>query len=119
MSVTEQDIASTPMIVRQTINLMQERGEAFARSLQGQMVFLGSGSSYRVGIAAASIYEVNRSAAGQAILSSEYRSRPNWGHVAISRTGQTSKLVHAMRSAREAGAPVALIVGDSGSPAET
>lgn len=118
MSVIEKDIASTPTILRQTVERVNREGDPLRRALEGPVVFLGSGSSYCVGVAVAALYEQIHGAPAQAILGSDYRSRPEWMHVAISRTGKTSELVEAMRRARDAGARVALVRGDGGSPAE-
>ena len=118
MSVVEQDILSTPHVLRQAVARVEEQGEALARLLQGEVVFLGTGSSYCVAALAAQLYEETRGAPAQGILASEYRPRKSWAHLAISRTGKTTELVEAMQRARGAGAAVGLIVGDPGSPAE-
>jgi fructoselysine-6-P-deglycase FrlB-like protein len=119
MTVIERDILSTPAVLRQTIRRVDERGDEIARALRGSLVFLGSGSSYCVGVAAASLYERSRGSPAQCILGSEYVSRSGWTAIGISRTGQTTELVEAMRRAREAGAHVALIGGEPGAPAVT
>src|SRR5919205_2273786 len=118
MSAIEEDITSTPAILRQTMVRVEEQGRAVAEALQGPVVFLGSGSSYRLGVAAASLYEAERGEPAQSLLGSEYLPRPDWTHVAISRTGKTTELVDAMRRARDAGASCILIGGEPGSPAE-
>ena len=118
MSAIEEDIASTPAIARQTIDRVDEQGRVVAEVLRGPVVFLGSGSSYRIGVAAASLYEAERGQPAQSLLGSEYLPRPSWTHVAISRTGKTTELVDAMRRARDAGASCILIGGEPGSPAE-
>src|SRR5918911_1032966 len=113
MTATEQDIYSTPAILRQTLARVDERGAALAPLLQGPAVFLGCGSSYCIALAAAALYEDARSLPAQGIMASEYRPRPGWTHVAISRTGKTTELVEAMRRARAAGARVALVGGEA------
>lgn len=113
----EDDIRSTPGVLRQTLETVAE-SKAAADFLSGDALFLGSGSSHSIGLAAASLYEATRGSPGQAMLPSEYHPRPDWVHVAVSRTGQTTELVEAMRAARSAGAKVLLLVGDRESPAE-
>lgn len=54
----------------------------------------------------------------QAIVASDYHLRPNWAHVAISRSGTTTEIVEAMQRARGVEARVILIGGDSGTPAK-
>jgi len=117
MNAVEEDVFSTPAILRQTMARAEELEGALAHLLQGPMIFLGCGSSYCVGVAAATLYEMECQAPAQGIIASEYRLRPGWAHLAISRTGRTTELIQAMRSAREAQERVALIVGDPGSPA--
>jgi glutamine---fructose-6-phosphate transaminase (isomerizing) len=116
--VIEQDIYSTPAILRQTLARVDERGDMLAPWLQGPAVFLGCGSSYCIALAAAALYEDARGVPAQGIMASEYRPRPGWTHVAISRTGKTTELVEAMRRARGAGARVALVGGEPGAPAQ-
>jgi len=82
------------------------------------MVFLGCGSSYAIALAAAALYEKQLGRPAQAIMASEYRPRPGWTHLAISRTGQTSELIAAMQQARAVGARVLLIDGEPSAPAE-
>jgi len=118
MTVTEQDIYSTPAILRQTLARVDERGDTLAPLLQGPAVFLGCGSSYCIALAAAALYEDARGVSAQGIMASEYRPRSEWTHVAISRTGKTTELVDAMRRARETGARVALVGGEPGAPAQ-
>src|ERR687888_2243981 len=118
MTVTEQDIYSTPAILRQTLARVDERGTMLAPWLQGPAVFLGCGSSYCIALAAAALYEDAHGVPAQGIMASEYRPRPGWTHVAISRTGKTTELVEAMRRARAAGARVALVGGEAGAPAQ-
>src|SRR5437764_2932430 len=118
MTITEQDIYSTPAILRQTLACVDEHGDALAPLLQGPAVFLGCGSSYCIALAAAALYEDARRVPAQGIMASEYRPRPEWTHVAISRTGKTTELVEAMSRAREAGAQVALVGGEPGAPAQ-
>jgi len=118
MTVIEQDIDSTPAILRQTLARVDERGDVLAPWLQGPAVFLGCGSSYCIALAAAALYEDARGEPAQGIMASEYRPRPGWTHVAISRTGKTTELVEAMRRARTAGARVALVGGEPGAPAQ-
>ena len=118
MTLTEQDIYSTPAILRQTLARVDERGDVLAPWLQGPAVFLGCGSSYCIALAAAALYEDARGVPAQGTMASEYRPRPGWTHVAISRTSKTTELVEAMRRAREAGARVALVGGEPGAPAQ-
>ncbi len=117
MTLTERDIKSTPAILRQTLDRIDEQGAALAPLLQGPVAFLGSGSSYCVALAAASLYEAAHGAPGQGILASQYLPRGDWSHLGISRTGQTTELVEAMRQAREAGGRVGLLGGEPGAPA--
>lgn len=118
MTAVEEDIYSTPEVLRQTIERTRAHGHSLDRVLAGPLVLLGSGSSYCIGISAATAYEAERGTPAQAFLGSEYRARAGWTHLAISRTGKTTEVVEAMRRAHEVGAPVGLIVGDAGSPAE-
>src|SRR5437763_16036874 len=111
MSIVEQDIRLSAEVAQQTIDRVAERGETFSQRFGGPVVFLGSGSSYCIGVAMAPLYEAERRAPAQALLSSEYLPRPGWGHIAISRTGQTSELVDAMRQIRASGAGIDLVVG--------
>ena len=118
MSAVEEDIYSTPSILRRTIARVEEHEGSFASTLRGPMIFLGCGSSYCVGAAAATLYEMECGAPAQGMIASQYRARPGWTHLAISRTGKTTELVEAMRRARKVHARVALIRGDPDSPAE-
>jgi fructoselysine-6-P-deglycase FrlB-like protein len=117
VTIIESDIRSTPDILRQTIRRVDEHGDEIARALQGPLVFLGSGSSYCIGVAAASLYERGHGNPAQSILGSEFVPRPGWTTIGISRTGQTTELVEAMRRARAAGVRVLLIGGEAGAPA--
>src|SRR5262245_61578195 len=105
--------------MRQTIRRVAAQGPAVRSWLSGPVAFLGCGSSYCVAHAAATLYEESTGSPAQGILASEYRPRPGWSHVAISRTGRTSELVEAMRLVRSAGLRVMLLGGESGSPAQT
>jgi glutamine---fructose-6-phosphate transaminase (isomerizing) len=118
MTVIEQDIRSIPAILRQTRDRVEERRTAVTPLLDGSVVFLGSGSSYCVGMAVAALYEQERHLPGQAMIPSDYAPRPTWSHVAISRTGATTELVNAMQHVRESGGRCLLLVGEQGSPAE-
>src|ERR1700730_18491092 len=82
------------------------------------VVFLGCGSSYCIGAAAASYFERVRGVPAEAVFASEYLPRPGWTHIAITRTGKTTELIEAMRKARQAGATVGLLLGEPGAPAE-
>src|SRR5579884_4244993 len=113
----EEDIHSTPEVLRRVLATMDV--DRWRNLVGAPAVFLGSGSSYCVGLAAASLYEDAAGAPAQAILPSEYRPRPDWLHIAISRTGQTTELIRAMREARSNGARVLLLAGEHGSPAES
>ena len=117
VTLVEQEIRSTPEILRRTIERLESRGDAFAAELKGPAVFLGCGSSSCIGMAAASLYEAARGEPAQGTIASEYRARAGWTHVAISRTGQTTELIEAMRRARAAGSRVALICGGENAPA--
>jgi len=117
VTLVEQEIRSTPEILRRTLERLESRGAAFAAELRGPAVFLGCGSSSCIGMAAASLYEAARGEPAQGTIASEYRARAGWTHVAISRTGQTTELIEAMRRARAAGARVALICGGEDAPA--
>lgn len=114
MTIVETDILSTPAVLRRVL----ERLGGARPSLQGPVVFLGCGSSNCVGLAMAALYEHARGLPAQAILPSDYVPRPDWMHVAISRTGKTTELLEAMARARDAGARILLIAGDAGAPAE-
>jgi fructoselysine-6-P-deglycase FrlB-like protein len=118
VTVIEQDIISTPAIMHQTIGRVAEQGASVRPWLSGSVIFLGCGSSFCVAHAAATLYESATGNAAQAMLASEYRPRPGWSHVAISRTGRTSELVEAMVRIRLAGLRVLLLGGEAGSPAQ-
>jgi glucosamine--fructose-6-phosphate aminotransferase (isomerizing) len=119
MTTVEADIGGTPDILRRTVARVDEVGEAFAAHLRGRpLLVLGCGSSHAIGLAVAALYEDYHALPAQAVIASEYRPRPGWAHLAISRTGRTSELIEAMRQARAAGDPAALLVGDRGSAAE-
>lgn len=118
MSVIEQDIRSIPEILRQTHARIEEQRDMIAPLLDGPIAFLGSGSSYCLAMAIAAFYEQERHTPGQAIIPSDYLPRPNWLHIAISRTGETTELVHALQRAHESGARCILLTGQQGSPAE-
>jgi glucosamine--fructose-6-phosphate aminotransferase (isomerizing) len=117
MNLTEQDIRTTPEVLRQTLVRVGESADTTAMALQGPVIFLGCGTSYLVSQAAAALYEAASGFPAQAIISSEYHRRRGWSHVAISRTGRTTELVEAMRRARDAGLAVTLIEGEPLSPA--
>lgn len=121
MSPMEDDIRSTPEIARQTIARVDKWRDTTPTPQRFELpaAFLGCGSSYYVGVAMAWLYEVERGQPAQGIMASQYLPRPGWLHMAISRTGKTSELVTAMRQACSVKAPVGLIIGDSGSPAES
>jgi fructoselysine-6-P-deglycase FrlB-like protein len=117
VNVVEQEILSSPSVLRQTLERVKVHAPDLARVLQGPAAFLGCGTSNFVGMAAAVLYEHATGFPAQGIMGSEYVPRRGWSHVAISRTGQTTELIEAMARARAAGASVALIEGESGSPA--
>ncbi len=117
MATIEEDIRSTPEILRRTHERVAGRRAALGVPLEGPLVLLGCGSSYCAALAAAAVYEKERQAPAQAIIASDYLPRPGWTHVAISRTGKTTELVEAMERARAVGARVLLLVGEEGSPA--
>jgi fructoselysine-6-P-deglycase FrlB-like protein len=118
VTIIEQDIISTAAILRQTIRRVTEQGAAVRPWLSGPVLFLGCGSSYCIANAAATLYEASTGNPAQAMLASEYRPRPGWSHVAISRTGRTSELVEAMQRVRSAGLRVMLLGGEPGSLAQ-
>lgn len=118
MTLIEKDIRSIPAILRQTYARIEERRDALMPLLNGPMIFLGCGSSYCVAMALAALYEQERHAPAQAIIASDYIPRAGWTHVAISRTGETTELVAALKRAQEAGGRCLLVVGEQGSPAE-
>jgi glucosamine--fructose-6-phosphate aminotransferase (isomerizing) len=119
MTETERDIRSTPAIIKQTMERVLERGDLLGRLLGDKpVVFLGCGSSYCIGAAAASYFERLHGIPADAVLASEYVPRPGCSHIAITRTGKTTELIEAMRRARRAGAPVGLLLGEPGAPAE-
>ncbi|MDB5059737.1 MAG: hypothetical protein JWO59_3209, partial [Chloroflexi bacterium] len=81
MSETERDILSTPAIIKQTLARILERGDLLASLLDGKpVVFLGCGSSYCIGAAAASYFEQVRGVPAEAVFASEYLPRPGWTH---------------------------------------
>lgn len=116
-SLTEADIRSTPAILAHTATRVAEYRETLTPFLAGPLLFLGCGSSYCVGLAGAALYEMQRRGPAQAVLPSDYQPRPGWLHLAISRTGQTTELVTALRRAKRAGARVLLLEGTTGCPA--
>lgn len=118
MTLIEKDIRSIPTILRQTYARVEERRGALMPLLNGSMIFLGCGSSYCVAMALAALYEQERHSPAQAIIASDYIPRAGWTHVAISRTGETTELVTALKRAQEAGGRCLLVVGEQGSPAE-
>ncbi len=119
MTAVEADIRGTPAILRQTLAHIREAGAAFAAPLRDRpLVVLGCGSSHAIGLAVAALHEDRNGLPAQAVIASEYRPRPGWAHLAISRTGRTSELIEAMRQASAAGAAASLLVGDRGSAAE-
>lgn len=117
MASIEEDIRSTPDILRRTHERVAAARAALGVRLEGPLALLGCGSSYCAALAAAAVYERERGAPAQAIVASDYLPRAGWTHVAISRTGKTTELVEAMKRARGVGAPVLLLVGEEGSPA--
>lgn len=117
MAETEADIRATPATLRQTVEQVAAWRDRLAPLLGGPVLFLGCGSSHCVGVAGARLYEEAFGAPAQALTASECRPRRGWLHVGISRTGQTTELVQALRQARQAGAPTLLLEGDAGSPA--
>jgi glucosamine--fructose-6-phosphate aminotransferase (isomerizing) len=118
MTLIEQDIYSTPSILRQTHARVATCRDTLLPLLDGSVAFLGSGSSYGVAMAAAALYEQERHSPGQAFIASDYAPRPGWMHLAITRTGQTTEVVAAMRRIRAAGGGCLLLVGELDSPAE-
>jgi fructoselysine-6-P-deglycase FrlB-like protein len=118
LTAIEEDIRSIPEILRQTHARIEERRDVVAPLLDGPIAFLGSGSSYCLALAMAAFYEQELHAAGQAIIPSDYLPRPDWTHIAISRTGETTELVHALQRAHESGGICILLTGQQGSPAE-
>ncbi len=117
MTTVEAEIRGTPEILRQTLTRVAEHRAALTPYLRGPLALLGCGSSYCIGVAGAALYEATHGHAAQGCIASEYIARPDWAHIAISRTGQTTELVEAMRRARGAGARVVLLCGALDSPA--
>src|ERR671932_684370 len=74
MTATEQDIYSTPAILRQTLARVDERGDVLAPCLQGPTVFLGCGSSYCIALAAAALYEDARGVPEQGVIQTRFIS---------------------------------------------
>ncbi len=93
MAAIEEDIFSTPDILRRTYGRVAGRKDTLGVPFGGPIALLGCGSSYCVALAAAAAYERERLAAAQAIVASDYLPRPGWTHVAISRTGRTTSLL--------------------------
>lgn len=118
MTQVERDILSTPAILGQTLQRLDQDAAAIAPLLDGPVAFIGCGTSYCLSVAAAALYEETRGHPAQGIVASDYHPRPGWVHVAISRSGTTTEIVEAMQRARGAGARVILIGGDRGAPAE-
>lgn len=117
MNIVEQEILSSPSVLRQTLARTKAHAGDLGPALQGPVVFLGCGTSNFVGMGAAALYEQATGFPAQGVMGSEYLPRRSWSHVAISRTGQTSELVGAMARARSVDASVALIEGEAHSPA--
>jgi len=117
VSLTEGDIRSTPEILAGTIARVEQCRGTLAPMLTGPLVLLGCGSSHCVALAGADLYEAHGHGPAQAVFPSDYVPRPDWLHLAISRTGQTTELVGAMRRAKAAGARVILLEGEPDSPA--
>lgn len=61
-TMTEQDILSTPDILRRTLARVGEEGDALASLLTGPAAFLGCGSSHCIALSAAALYEETRGA---------------------------------------------------------
>jgi len=119
MTEMEDDIRSTPQIILQSLARVRERGACVAELFAGRPVqFLGCGSSYCVALVAAAIYEQECGIPAQAVFASDYQPRAGWTLIAITRTGQTTEVIDAMRVARDAGVAVGLLVGQRGSSAE-
>lgn len=117
MAETEADIRATPATLRQTTEQVAAWRDRLTPLFGGPALFLGCGSSLCVGVAGARLYEAAFGAPAQALTASECRPRRGWLHIGISRTGQTTELVQALREARQAGVPTLLLEGDAGSPA--
>lgn len=117
MTVIEQDIRSIPAILRLTHARVAACRDTVAPLLHGPLAIIGCGSSYCVAMAAASLYEHERQTAARAIHASDSVPHADWTHVAISRTGQTTEVVEALRRARAAGARCLLLTGEPDSPA--
>jgi len=117
MNTIEDDIRSTPAILRRTSARIAEHKTAFGALFGGPAILLGCGTSYCVGLAAAASYERKRHVPAQAIIASDYVPRAGWMVVAISRTGQTTELLRAMQAAQAIGVPVFLLAGEDASPA--
>jgi fructoselysine-6-P-deglycase FrlB-like protein len=117
MNQIEDEIRSTPSILRKTYARVFEHGEMLRAFTGGPLALIGCGTSYCVGLAAAAAYEQRRRMPAQAFIASDYTPRPHWPVVAISRTGQTTELLRAMEAARSVQAPVLLLAGEEHSPA--
>lgn len=118
MMTVEQDILSAPDILTETFQRVAERRPEWDQVLEGPVAFLGCGSSYCIAQAAAHLYESERNVPAQAILPSQYVARPEWSHVAISRSGTTAELLEALNIADKGGISIGLVVGDPDSAAE-
>jgi len=103
VSLTEGDIRSTPEILAGTIARVEQCRGTLAPMLTGPLVLLGCGSSHCVALAGADLYEAHGHGPAQAVFPSDYVPRPDWLHLAISRTGQTTELVGAMRAGEGGG----------------
>jgi glucosamine--fructose-6-phosphate aminotransferase (isomerizing) len=119
MNEVEGDIRSTPRIIELTLQRVVDQGGSLARMLRSYPIqLIGCGSSFGVALVAATACERVTGNPAQPVFASEYTPRTGWAQIAITRTGQTTELLEAMKLARQAAVPVGLLVGEEGSPAE-
>lgn len=116
MTLTEQEILSQPDWWRQALERASFSVGRWRRFLEHPVAFVGAGSSYYVGLAAAAYAEEHLETQARAVPASLYTPRTGEVAVFISRSGTTTEVLEAAQRARQAGTPSAALVCDAATP---
>ena len=116
MHKTAVEILAQPGQWRQVLALASARAESVRGLLQRPVAIVGAGSSYYVGLAAAAYLEEHLAVPARAVPASVYRPRPGESALLISRSGTTTEVLDAARTAREAGVPTLSVTCEPDSP---
>ncbi|MBO8142396.1 MAG: SIS domain-containing protein [Firmicutes bacterium] len=116
VTFTEREIRKQPDLWERALDQSRELVELFPVKPGASLAFVGSGTSYYVGLMAAGYFEDLGICPSRAVPASVYRPRPDESVVVISRSGTTTEALEAAEHARAAGRTVLGITGDPESP---